>query len=132
MTEDKMGLDSVERIQSAISAMELRSERAVTLLPNGGESCKVFFRRKVFSIPCALRPQVREGLAEVQPISNGFLGLAQDPERLRKLLEESAKLLDVREDDWNGWAREMGMAHLPYKDFLQILATNAVWFLRQS
>ncbi len=125
-----MGLDSVQRIQIAISAMELRSERAVTCLPNGGESCRVFFRKKVFSIPCALRRRVQEGLADVQEISNGFLGLAVDPERFHELLEESAKLLDSREEDWNGWARDLGMGHLPYKDFLQLLAVNAVWFLR--
>ncbi len=122
-------MDYLARIRSALSAMELRRQTAVTLLVNGGDYCKIFLRNRIYTVPLTAKEILEQSLYNVHQLSAGFVGLALEPDGVQTIIAALAESIEAQEDEWEKWSEEWGLDHLSYDEAMQIVAINAVWFL---
>lgn len=118
----------IDRIRSAMAAMELRHKAAVTLRRVGLEHCEVFFRESLFFAPLEVEMRLRARLDRIQEIENGFIGMAQDPEEVWGMMSTCAgRVEDIRENP-DAWVPG-GMSDPSEKDYIMFsLALRALPF----
>ncbi|AFM27115.1 hypothetical protein [Desulfomonile tiedjei] len=119
-------IERLERIENAVSAIELRDKFAITCIFSSENSCRVHYRKSKFIVPRVLCAQLMSDIEALVHIQNGFMGLVKDSRNLAEYFSEHATQISTDREEWNTWIQNLGQVEVSYYDAMKLIALQAV------
>jgi hypothetical protein len=119
-------IERLERIENAVSAIELRDKFAITCFFSSENSCRIHYRKSKFIVPRSLCAHLMSDIEALVHIQNGFMGLVRDSKDLADYFSEHATHISTDREEWNTWIQNLGQVDVSYYDAMKLIALQAV------